>query len=116
VLDSISIRSPFLTADQAGFFLQSSVERVRRAYRMGKLPLARRLDGGPFEPSRGSRLIPYDELRPLLTDQGQELLDLWQLGRFEIPKPVSPHVPAGFDEVLRSLAASGVVNDQAVGV
>jgi hypothetical protein len=116
VLDAVLLRSPFLTADQAAFFLQVSESEARRAYEASELPSARRLDGGLFQPTPGARLVPYEELHALLEPRAQAMLDLWQVGRFDIPRPaLRDAAPVTFNDVLASLAASETASNEVAG-
>jgi hypothetical protein len=94
VLDAVSIRYPFLTLEQAAFFLQVPVTTAEWVYEAGELPKALRLDGGIFEPVPGKRLIPYEEFAPLLDESAARRLDDWELGRIEVPSPASSGSPA----------------------
>ena len=114
MLDVVSLRSPFLTADEAAFFLQVSVDIARSRFDHGQLPAAHRLDGGLFQPTRSSRLIPFVEFRSLVDGEARELLDLWQDGAFEVPAPPSTGAePIDFATARRSLTASVVASDEA---
>jgi hypothetical protein len=111
---AIALRYPFLTAEQAAFFLQVPVTTARAKFDEGELPQATRLDGGPFQPSYSSRLIPYDQFHAIVGEEAQRLLDLWQRGRFDVPKAISVEAPqVELKDILLSLSASEVVNDQA---
>jgi hypothetical protein len=115
VLTAVSVRHPFVTADEAAFFLQVSVTTARRWFDYGQLPAALRLDGGPFQPTKRSRLIPYDKLLVVVDDDARGMLDLWQQGRFELPKPTGVNaLPVDFEAVLLSLTASDNSSDETV--
>jgi hypothetical protein len=89
-----ALRFPFLTHEQAAFFLQLPVVTARWMCEEGQLPRALRLDGGVFEPVPGRVLIPYEDFKPLLKGEAAVMLRLWQRGSIELPKPTSSMSPA----------------------
>jgi hypothetical protein len=93
VLDVVSVRHPFLTLDQAAFFLQLPVATVEWMYKAGDLPKALRMDGGIFEPVPGRPLIPYEDFAPLVDGTASARLEDWELGRIELPVPESTTSP-----------------------
>ena len=92
--DAAVLRSPFLTLEQAAFFLQVPVATARWMYERDELPKALRVDGGIFEPVPGRVLIPYEEFKPLVSGSGEAVLALWQEGAVDLPKPESAESPA----------------------
>jgi len=88
---AVALRYPFLTVEQAAFFLQVSRVAAASMYDTGKLPTATRIDGGVFEPVPGRRLIPYLEFRETLDGDALPALELWQSGQLELPKPNARH-------------------------
>jgi hypothetical protein len=110
---AVALRYPFLTLEQAAFFLQVPVAAASRLYDQGELPKALRMDGGVFQPTRGVRLVPYLEFHAQLAEDTQAVLELWQRGRLSVPKPDSQEAaPLGFKSVLRSLIAGVTANDR----
>lgn len=88
------LRYPFLTLDQAAFFLQVPVATARWMYQHDQLPKALRVDGGIFEPVPGRVLVPYDAFEPLVGGSAATVLARWQAGEGDVPKAASPTSPA----------------------
>jgi hypothetical protein len=95
VQHTAALRYPFLTFEQAAFFLQVPLATARWMYAQGQLPKALRHDGGIFEPVPGRTLIPHDEFEFLVKGEAAVMLGLWQSGSIDLPKPESPTSPAG---------------------
>lgn len=87
------LRYPFLTLEQAAFFLQVPVATARWMYENDQLPKALRVDGGIFEPVPGRVLVPYEEFKPLASGSAAAVLARWQAGEADVPKPASPTSP-----------------------
>ena len=59
MLAAVSVRHPFVTADEAAFFLQVSVSTARRRFDYGQLPTALRLGGDSREPGPRGRVAQW---------------------------------------------------------
>lgn len=102
--DGTVLCSPFLTLEQAAFFLQVPFATARWMYDHHRLPRALRLDGGIYEPVPGRVLIPCKEFEALVKDEAYAMLRLWQNGRVDLPRPESPTSPA---PALKSVVPRG---------
>jgi hypothetical protein len=82
---AVALRYPFLTLEQAAYFLGISADEAQRRYVAGEIPPALRVDGGVFEPTPGLTLVPYLEFAASADEATRAELEAWQDGRFKLP-------------------------------
>ena len=82
---AVLLRYPFLTLEQAAYFLGIPAEEAKRRYEADELPKALRADGGLFEPTPGLTLIPYLEFVRQVDARVRAELEGWQGGKFKLP-------------------------------
>jgi hypothetical protein len=80
----LEFREPFCDLNQVAFFLDLSYHAAHVAWRSGRLPRARTIEGGEFAPTR-KHLVAASALEPLLDPEGRRLFDSWQRGELDVP-------------------------------
>jgi hypothetical protein len=100
---AVALRYPFLTLEQAAYFLGISREDAQRLYEADELPKALRADGGVFEPTPAQTLVPYLEFAAGVADEVRHELEAWQAGKFKLPaKPRGERSSRAIARVKRS--------------
>jgi hypothetical protein len=106
---AVALRYPFLSLDQAAFFLGVSSEEAQERYDARLIPRAVSVDGGVFSPVQGLTLVPYLAFHEQVGDDVRTQLAAWQDGQLEVPAKLNSAQRAGV-ESTRKTSVSATAN------